>query len=77
MRCIPALRKKKALSGTYPAGRLHLAFGTDPARIARLDRPYANRAQTHKIRVLAEPSNNNKKWALGQRMGFQLLAISY
>jgi len=26
----PAPRKKKALSGTYPAGKLHLAFGTNP-----------------------------------------------
>jgi hypothetical protein len=27
----PALRKKKALSGTYPAGKLHLTLETNPA----------------------------------------------
>ena len=38
-----------------------------PATNARLNRPYAIRAQTRQIRVLAEPFNNNKKWAQGQR----------
>jgi len=28
---IPALRKKKAISGTYPAGKLHLALGINSA----------------------------------------------
>jgi hypothetical protein len=67
MRCTPTLRKKKALSGTYLAGALHLTFGTNPATTARLNHPYAIRAQTHQIRVLAEPFNNNKKYVQGQR----------
>jgi hypothetical protein len=65
---IPALRKKKAISGTYPAGKLHLTLGSNSAVTAWLSDPYAFRAQTHESRVLAEPFNNTKIWARGQRI---------
>ena len=54
--------------GNHLAGKLHLALGFNSAVTAWLSDPYAIRAQTHERRVLAEPFNNNKIWALGQRI---------
>ena len=69
MRLAPALRKKRAISGSCPTGQLPLALGITartllPDRATRTPPPLRHTNGG----VLAEPSYNSKKWGLGQRI---------
>jgi hypothetical protein len=58
----PALRKKRATSGTCLAGPLHLALGFNPSQLTPGRATHTLPPLRHTDRgVLAEPSNNTKK----------------
>ena len=58
----------KAIPGTYRARSTSTGPLEQSASTGWLDCSYATLAQTHKYRVLAEPSNNNKICTRGQRI---------